>query len=312
MIIKERQYLEWLELKGVGKKDKVASSTKSYISYLNSVSKIINQDISPEILFDENCILKIEKRILEIGKNTSSISKYKTAMRQYVNMVKSGNHVVQIEENKKVALSINKSIPQKNIKSSQKLDKYKSIFKMPTPVSIMGRSSSITNSFINGIIPLIEPSDEEIEEVLTIFNLSADNINCVYCGDNSTEWDHLFPLIKNKKFTGYISEIQNLVPACGKCNQSKGNTNWFDWMNGNAKQSPFSRGIEDIDERIKRIRIFENWKKKTIIDFEELVGDAKWKEYTKSYDLIIETMKYCQSISNDIKQIIKLNYESVK
>ena len=42
--------------------------------------------------------------------------------------------------------------------------------------------------------------------------------------------DHLRPLVKDKEPTGYISEIHNLVPSCGKCNQSKGNKEWKAWM----------------------------------------------------------------------------------
>ena len=33
-----------------------------------------------------------------------------------------------------------------------------SVFKMPVPVKIKGRTSSITNAFVNGIIPVIEPT----------------------------------------------------------------------------------------------------------------------------------------------------------
>ena len=40
----------------------------------------------------------------------------------------------------------------------------KNVFNMPNPVTIMGRSSSITNSFVNGIIPVIEPTEAEIKE----------------------------------------------------------------------------------------------------------------------------------------------------
>jgi len=38
-------------------------------------------------------------------------------------------------------------------------------------------------------------------------------LQCSYCGTPATEWDHLRPLVMNKKPTGYISEIHNLVPA---------------------------------------------------------------------------------------------------
>ncbi|NQX82844.1 MAG: HNH endonuclease [Flavobacteriaceae bacterium] len=185
--------------------------------------------------------------------------------------------------------------------------KYKGVFKMPNAVTIMGRSSSITNSFINGIIPLIDPSEEDIEKVFEIFKMSSEDIRCVYCGDKSSEWDHLLPIIKDKKPTGFISEIQNLVPACGKCNQSKGNQNWNDWIKGDAKQSPFTREVEGLDQKISYLLEFEKWKTTTNIDFREIIGIEKWDEYENSYNKIILAMKEAQIISSEIKEIVKNN-----
>jgi len=92
---------------------------------------------------------------------------------------------------------------------------------MPTPMKITGRSSSITNAFINSIIPVVLPSAEEVKQALEILGMTAETFQCAYCGSIASEWDHLRPLVKGKKPTGYISEIHNLVPSCGKCNQSK-------------------------------------------------------------------------------------------
>ncbi len=72
----------------------------------------------------------------------------------------------------------------------------KSVFRMPTPMKIIGRSSSITNSFVNSIIPVIHPTDDEILEALFILGMDENSINCAYCGDKFTEWDHLRPLVK--------------------------------------------------------------------------------------------------------------------
>lgn len=126
-------------------------------------------------------------------------------------------------------------------------------FKMPRPVSIAGRISTITNSFVNGIIPVVEPSDEEVEGALRVLGISPDDVRCAYCGDPATEWDHLNPIVSGKRPTGFISEIHNLVPACGKCNQSKGGSEWREWITGPAPLSPASRGVPDLEERISRI-----------------------------------------------------------
>jgi len=101
--------------------------------------------------------------------------------------------------------------------------KYIDLFGMPTPMKITGRSSSITNAFINSIIPVIQPSESEVKKALEILGMGLDSFQTAYCGSIASEWDHLRPLVMKQKPTGYISEIHNLVPSCGKCNQSKGN-----------------------------------------------------------------------------------------
>ncbi len=86
MIKNEIKYIQWLEKNGVGKNDNIASSPKSYISYLNAVSKIIGEDISEKNLYSENCILEMEEK-MKGARSPKSISNYKSAMRQYVRMV---------------------------------------------------------------------------------------------------------------------------------------------------------------------------------------------------------------------------------
>lgn len=182
-------------------------------------------------------------------------------------------------------------------------------FKMPTPVTIMGRSSSITNSFVNGIIPCIEPTPVEIKNALDVLKMSETDVRCAYCGDVATEWDHLNPLIKDKKPTGYISEIHNLVPACGKCNQSKGNSNWEQWMRGDAELSPTTRGIKDIDDRIERLKDYEEKFEPRIYDFEKIVGKTDWDTYWKELDDVIDVMKKAQGASDIIKKKIRQEVE---
>src|SRR5687767_102420 len=95
-------------------------------------------------------------------------------------------------------------------------------FRMPSVQTMMSRKSSITNAFVNSLIPVIEPSAAEIAEALTILGMTVEDVRCAYCGDVASEWDHLRPLVVGRRPTGFISEIGNLVPSCGKCNQSKG------------------------------------------------------------------------------------------
>ena len=126
---------------------------------------------------------------------------------------------------------------------------------------------------------MIHPTKAEIAKVLEIFGLNSNNLRCAYCGDKSTEWDHLRPLVKNQRPTGYISEIRNLVPSCGKCNQSKGNKPWRKWMLSGTLQSPKAREVPDIEARISRLEDFEQWGDVRPIDFEPLVPGEQWRAH---------------------------------
>lgn len=179
-----------------------------------------------------------------------------------------------------------------------------SIPKFPKGKKIIGRTSSITNSFVNSIIPYIEPKEDEIEQVLSLLGMNTTDIECIYCGDKASEWDHLRPLVINKRPTGYISDIKNFVPSCGKCNQSKGAQDWKTWMLGTASKSPFSRGIEDLENRVRLIENFVKWGNVKPIDVEQLVPKEVWEEYWNSCEEVHKLMQEYQKLADEIKRII--------
>jgi len=188
---------------------------------------------------------------------------------------------------------------------------YLSLFRMPTPMKITGRSSSITNSFINSIIPVFEPTNEQVKEALSILGMDHDSFECSYCGSVASEWDHLRPLVLNKKPTGYVSEIHNLVPACGKCNQSKGNKPWSTWMVSDAKLSPKSRGVENLELRMQRLTDYENWGEPIVVDFEAIVGKEKWEQHWVNWELVQSTMRKAQLLATEINKKIAESYSKL-
>jgi len=177
---------------------------------------------------------------------------------------------------------------------------YLSLFRMPTPMKITGRSSSITNAFINSIIPVVPPSAEEVQQALEMLGMTPETFQCAYCGGVASEWDHLRPLVKGKKPTGYISEIHNLVPSCGKCNQSKGNKEWKTWMLSTAKLSPTARGVKDIAERVKRLDAYENSKAPTKMDFAAIVGEEIWAQHLDNLERVQVLMRESQELAAKI------------
>ena len=116
-------------------------------------------------------------------------------------------------------------------------------FKMPGIGSIRSRRSTVTNAFVTSLMPWIRPTLEEIDQALTVLGMTPEGVQCAYCGGPLTEWDHLRPLVLGRRPTGFITEIANLVPACNKCNQSKRNSGWREWMLSGAEGSPTARGI---------------------------------------------------------------------
>ena len=52
---------------------------------------------------------------------------------------------------------------------------------------------------------------------------------CAYCGAEATTVDHVIPLER-----GGSNEWDNLTPACGSCNPSKGTKPFLTWMAGRA------------------------------------------------------------------------------
>lgn len=178
-------------------------------------------------------------------------------------------------------------------------------FKMPGGSTITGRTTSIRNVFVAAIVPIIRPSPNEIEEVLTILGLDPLDLRCSYCGDRATEWDHLRPLVRNGGPTGYPSSIQNLVPSCGKCNQSKGSSDWKNWMLGEARHSPSARKVADVYERIGRLEEYESWAKCIPLNVKELVSPELWDQYYAIQEEILNKMRAAQQLATQIAREIK-------
>jgi len=194
-------------------------------------------------------------------------------------------------------MKLNQLSEKKNVKRGR-------YCQLPTPMNITGRSSSVTNAFFSAIIPVIEPTEEEELEALHILKMKPEDICCAYCGDKVTEWDHLRPIISKQKPTGYITEIANLVPSCGKCNQSKGNSDWRAWMEGKARLSPKTRGIADVGERVARLQEYEAWRQPQRIDFAAVVGPELWQQHIENWRETLKRLKDSQELAAKIRAVV--------
>lgn len=75
----------------IGARDRVASSPGSYVSYLNSVSDLLGQNISPELVAEQEDVLYIFDQV-QGQRAPNTIRNYGSALRQYAAIVKVGAH----------------------------------------------------------------------------------------------------------------------------------------------------------------------------------------------------------------------------
>ncbi len=93
--------------------------------------------------------------------------------------------------------------------------------------------------------------ESEILQVLAFFD--TDPPECAFCGSTNVErWDHLIPVS-----LGGETVLGNMVLACRKCDDSKGQRPFEQWMESSVPGSPASRGVADRQLKRKRIKDYQ-------------------------------------------------------
>jgi 5-methylcytosine-specific restriction endonuclease McrA len=169
------------------------------------------------------------------------------------------------------------------------------------PPKLTGRRSTITGLFFTSLTPYVEPTEEEVDLALNILGMKRGECVCAYCGDKKSEWDHFRAVVKDRTPTGYITEIANLVPSCGKCNQSRGNKDWKAWMLGKARHSPTARGLSDIQARIQRLEAYEAWGKPVKIDYKALAGKEGWRQHLTHLEEVLALLEKAEAHASALR-----------
>ena len=86
MIENCEKYKRFIKARGVGSRDKVADSIRSYVSYLNSVSRHLGIPINSETLASIDDLENFSQKLKEKCLSQNTINNYRTAMRHYVSM----------------------------------------------------------------------------------------------------------------------------------------------------------------------------------------------------------------------------------
>jgi len=174
-------------------------------------------------------------------------------------------------------------------------------FRMPGSQSIRSRRSTITNAFVNSLMPVIRPTAAQIEDALKVLGMNCDDACCVYCGKEAHGWDHLRPLVEGSRPTGYITEIANLVPCCGSCNSKKGNTTWRDWMKRREAFQSTTEEVETHQQRVRRLEAYEKRHTPNRVDFRSFVSTEELDRYWKMYEDVLTKLAECHLFASEIR-----------
>lgn len=119
----------------------------------------------------------------------------------------------------------------------------------PTPQrTTPGFSFSMVQRCLRDCIAERQFGQAEMKEAVAFFGAAE----CVYCGAAPIQrWDHLVAVSK-----GGDTVLGNVVPACARCDDSKRDMPYAEWALGDAPRSPRSRGVPDIERRLKRIEAY--------------------------------------------------------
>lgn len=174
--------------------------------------------------------------------------------------------------------------------------------KYPSADKITSRISTLRRSMACTLMHREACSPEQEEKWAKFFG----DKTCAYCGRHATHLDHLYPMVRDNEPTGYGTDPNNLVPCCEKCNRSKGNMNWEDFMQ--------SENCDHIAKPNQSLQVSKNERIQTITDFQDVMkAEAKdldatvkqqWKE---RWNALEEELKKTEDMLLDMKRQLYRN-----
>ena len=172
------------------------------------------------------------------------------------------------------------------------LSKFKSAMK---PYQMITRSSTVNNAFAQALAPVDEFDAARLEAAFGKMGLiNKHELVCAYCSGRASSVDHLNPLVKDSKFTGWGHVFGNLVPACADCNQSKGGKPWREF----ARSAGVSANL---------IHELANYEKMAPPPVSQDDLAKFYPDMIDAYDRIrvlnADTLKAAQSIANEIRRL---------
>jgi hypothetical protein len=74
-------------------------------------------------------------------------------------------------------------------------------------------------------------------------------------------------------------------------------------MLSGAALSPKTRGVADLDDRIAALSRFETWSKPTRLDYANLLGEHRWREYLALLDAAVRHLSAAQRVAIELRAV---------
>ena len=101
--------------------------------------------------------------------------------------------------------------------------------------------------------------------------------------------------------SGGATVLGNMVLACSSCDDSKGRNAFDEWMVGSAPKSPSSRGISNIDRRIRHIRAYAKRYGYESAQVEEGLNRAELKRLRSVREKLASVRRDVESLVSDFR-----------
>ena len=177
--------------------------------------------------------------------------------------------------------------------------------KYPSADKITSRISTLRRSMACTLMHRDACSPEQEEQWSKYF---GDKM-CAYCGRPATHLDHLHPMIRDNKPTGYGTDPNNLVPCCEKCNRSKGNMNWEDFMQSENCEHIAKNNKTPQESRDERIEIIKRFQTAMPADAKTL-NSAVQQQWEAQWNVLEDALKKTEAMLLDMKRQIYGNSAS--
>ena len=134
-----------------------------------------------------------------------------------------------------------------------------------------GFAFSMVERALNDCLGRRQFGKPEQAEVLALF-FGTGEPECVYCGSPEIwRWDHVVPVMQ-----GGEAVLGNMVPSCPRCDDSKRDLPFEEWMVSDARWSPATRQVPDVQQRAERISEYVQHFGYAPRTLEQRLDEAEW------------------------------------